>query len=489
MSEEKQLLYPELSPELKGGFNFRLLKYFGAGAIMASVTIGSGETFFASRGGAVFGYALLWCFVGSAIMKGVQVYGAARYFTLTGEHPMTHWKYLPGPRGWVPGVMGFISIACFPFWLAGLPLFIGKTINWMVGITGDEAELLMYGRLWGTLCIVVAVTLTWLQTYGFLERVQTIIVGLLLVSMLAAFFASKPDFVQALSGLVPHLPDYEPWIQQNYKDIADTPSWVEVGLYLGAIGGGTYDYIGYVGCYRENKWGLIGQHESDVDKHETEAIAKSAQTLPIELSEENIKRARGWLWPAKIDVGVGFLCVLVFTICFMTLGAEILHPKEVVPSGNELLTHQSEFLTQFHPAMMYVYQVGIFMAFFGTIYGAYEIYIRTAYECVMPLSKTFRAMPERKFRSIVLTYCAVGGLGLLWLMSNPVSIVKPAGIIGGVFTCGLWCFAMMWVDRKFLPKPLRMGLVLTGLTLISGLVLTGLGVKAIWDYVGGLIGS
>jgi len=489
MPEAKQLQYPELDPELKGGFNFRMLKYFGAGAIIASVTIGSGETFFASRGGAVFGYALLWCFVGGALMKGIQVYGAARYFTLTGEHPMTHWQFLPGPRGWVPAAMGFISIACIPFWLAGLPLFLGKTITWMLGITGDDQQLLMYGRLWGTLCIAIAVTLTWLQTYSFLEKVQVNIVGLLLFSMLAAFFASKPDWVQALSGLVPRLPDYEPWIKENYKEIAATPSWVEVGLYLGAIGGGTYDYIGYVGCFREHKWGLIGQHQTDLGHHETEAIATSAQTLPIDISEENINRARGWLWPTKIDVGIGFLCVLIFTVCFVTLGAQILRPKEVIPSGNELLTHQAEFLTQFHPAMLYVYQIGIFTAFFGTIYGAYEIYIRTAYECVMPLSKTFRAMQQRKFRAIVLTYCAVGGLSLLWLISDPVSIVKPAGIVGGVFTCGLWCFAMLWVDHKFLPKPLRMGPVLTSLTLISGLVLTVLGVKALWDYLEILMGG
>ena len=512
-----KLVYPELSPELKGGFNFKMLKFFGAGAIIASVTIGSGETFFASRGGAIFGYALLWCFIGSAIMKGVQVYTSARYMTLTGEHPMSHWKYLPGPRGWVPAAFAIISIGCFPFWLAGLPLFIGKTINWIFGIEGTDEHLLMMGRVWGTICVFIAVTLTALQTYGLLERVQTILVGFLLASMLAACFASRPDWLEALSGLVPNLPDYDPWVKQKYPDVAAVPSWVEIGLYLGAIGGGTYDYIGYIGCFREKKWGLIGSRKTVVnDKcekcgyelsgsrdagqnlcpecgatmpvtpHETEAIATSAETLPIEPSDENIRRGRAWLWPAKIDVGVGFLCVLIFTICFVVLGAQILRPKEVIPSGNELLTHQADFLTQFGKGWLYLYQLGIFAAFFGTIYGAYEIYIRTAYECVMPLSKKARAMPERKFRYIVLAYCAVGGLTLLWTMESPVDLVKPAAIIGGVFTCGLWCFAMIWADKKFLPKALRMGPVLLTLNVIAGTVLTVLGVQAIIDYVKGL---
>ena len=125
------IVYPELPSELQGGFSWRWLKYFGAGAIIASVTIGSGETIFASRGGAIFGYALLWCFVGGGILKGVQVYAAARHMTLTGEHPLTHWAAMPGPRKWVPWTIGIISFLCFPFWHAGLPLALGTTMNWI----------------------------------------------------------------------------------------------------------------------------------------------------------------------------------------------------------------------------------------------------------------------------------------------------------------------------------------------------------------------
>ena len=93
--------YPELSDELKARGFGAMLRIFGPGAIIASVTIGSGETVFASRGGAVFGYAMRWCFGGGGLMKFVQVYTSARYITLTGEHPIERWKYLPGPQGWV----------------------------------------------------------------------------------------------------------------------------------------------------------------------------------------------------------------------------------------------------------------------------------------------------------------------------------------------------------------------------------------------------
>ena len=100
--------------------------------------------------------------------------------------------------------------------------------------------------------------------------------------------------------------------------------------------------------------------------------------------------------------------------------------------------------------------------------------------CVSP----YRAMPLETFRLRTLLYCASGGLLLIWFGGDDaMKIVAPAAIVGGVFTCGLWCFAMLWVDRRFLPRSLRMGRVLTSLNWLSGAVLTGLGAQAIWSFV------
>ena len=511
MAQDK-IVYPPLTEDLKSGFSWRVLRYFGAGAIMASVTIGSGETLFASRSGAVFGYTLLWCFLGGALMKGIQVYTAGRHMVLTGEHPMTHWGQMPGPRNWVPIVIGLLSIASFPFWLAGLPLMLGQCINWIFGIdvqvlgitpsefksmlgslpAGDPqlaelsekaAQLQLIQRGWATLAIVVAVTLTYLQTYGILERAQLAIVGVLLASLLVACIASGPDWSAAVAGMVPSMPKYPDWVHQ-YQDIAKDSEWIFVCVCLGAIGGGTYDYIGYLGCFREKTWGALGlkKHtEVDTDSH----------TFEIDASDENVKLGRSWLVPAKIDVGVGFLAVVVFTACFIMLGAIILNPDQAVPDKFALLSKQARFLTDFHPALVYVYQVGIFMAFWGTIYGGYEIYLRTAYECLLPISPRFRQMPESTIRHWTLAYCAGGALLLVWLGGDdPAAMVKPAAIIGGVFTCGLWCFAMIWTDRRFLPKSLQMSPVLLILTIFSGTFLTGLGMLSIWkEYVSPLLGS
>lgn len=482
---DQPIHYPEPPADLGRGFSWRNLKYFGAGAIIASVTIGSGETLFASRGGAIFGYSLLWCFVAGAFLKGIQVYTAARYITLTGEHPMTHWGVIPGPRNWVPIAMGAMSLICFPFWLSGLPLLLGDMINWVSQAIGSNEELLFKKRVWGTIAIVVFVTITWIHTYGVLERVQLVIVGTLLLSVLVAVFAAQPDWLAALTGAItPVIPsDYEPWVHEAYADIAMRPPWIEIVAALGAIGGGTYDYLGYIGCYREKGWGALGLRDSKFAVHVKSAVS----TLPIDTSPKNLSRARRWLAAPMIDTTFAFAAVLVFTACFLILGAVVLHPQHLVPSGNELMNHQAQFLTNIHPSLRIVYVLGVFGAIGGTLYGAYEIYIRTAFECLMPVSARMRKLEFRKFRVGVLLYCGIFGMVLLWTMTNPVAMVTPAAILGGVFACGLWCFAMMWTDRRFLPRPLQMGRLLFGATAVAGTFLTLMGAKAIVDYVADLL--
>ena len=73
----------------------------------------------------------------------------------------------------------------------------------------------------------------------------------------------------------------------------------------------------------------------------------------------------------------------------------------------------------------------------------------------------------------------------MWLGGNPVEIVTPAAIFGGVLTCGLWCLLMVWTDRVFLPKSLQMGPVLLILNIFSGLFLTGWGVRSAVAFFAG----
>ena len=89
-------------------------------------------------------------------------------------------------------------------------------------------------------------------------------------------------------------------------------------------------------------------------------------------------------------------------------------------------------------------------------------------------------------RGGTVAYCFLGGLTVVWLPERIAgSIVQRmtfGTIISGAAACGLWCFAMLWLDRVRLPAPLRMSPLLKLLTWIAGVAMTFLGVQTMIAY-------
>ena len=507
MANESQQ-FPELTSDLEHGFSLGALKYFGAGAIVACVTIGSGETVFASRGGAIYGYAMLWCFVLGALCKAALVYSGSRFITLTGCSPLQSWAQLPGLRGWFVPIVSLLTCLSMPLWLAGLPGMLGDFSNWVVGIqepstvpgfsdlspAEQEAQTMqyqIYGRYWGTFYVAVAIGVTWLQTYGFLETAQMLIVALLLFCMVLATFVSQVDWPALFAGMTPSLPDYEPWVKEKYPQLTGRSPWIEIMVYLGVIGGGAQDYFGYVGLLREKAWGMLGRRD----------LFQLTEPPTIAADAENIRRGRRWLLPPQIDVSIATLAILLFTCCFVILGANVLHPNQTIPDGFKLLTEQAKFLnvlvggggpegerSTLQVLVGWVYNTGIFFAFFGTILGACEIFVRTVRECLVAIVPSWVNVPLAKFRQAVLIGAGGGGIVLMWLFLKVDArlFVEPASLISSGLVCGLWCFAMLYAEHVHLPAALRMKFPTKIAVFLAGIVLTVgplIGLKGYVEYL------
>ncbi len=63
-------------------------------------------------------------------------------------------------------------------------------------------------------------------------------------------------------------------------------------------------------------------------------------------------------------------------------------------------------------------------------------------------------------------------------------MLTPANLFTGVLACGLICLLNCWMDRRFLPPPLRMHWLLGSLNLAAGLIFLFLGLKGYWDHSG-----
>jgi len=105
-------------------------KYFGPGAILASMTIGAGNIVLAPRVGAwaVPAYSALWIVTFAIVTKGLTAYMATRYSLLSGEHIMTLFARFR-PRGWINIISIIIGFCLLPFMISTFLIILGNVIT------------------------------------------------------------------------------------------------------------------------------------------------------------------------------------------------------------------------------------------------------------------------------------------------------------------------------------------------------------------------
>ncbi|HXJ76092.1 MAG TPA: Nramp family divalent metal transporter, partial [Candidatus Dormibacteraeota bacterium] len=398
----------------------RWLSVFGPGAIIASLTIGVGELVFSSRGGAIFGYRLLWFFGVVLAMKWVLVFASARQMILTGAHPFQRWMDLPGPRGWLPMVFFLLAIPCFPIWVS----FHAGTLGTLLGgLTGTEKILNGGGHYaWGLAMLLIVLVLCASGGYAGLEKIQIAIVVIMLGCVVVAVFFVHPHWLEFLRGLlVPQPLRYPSWIEPaTYPEIASRPVWVETSTYVGIIGGSGYDYLAYVSYLRDKQWGRAGAGVTTRAEWETQA--RDAGIL---------EEGRRWLRVPLIDCLLSFAAVLIFTAVFVICGSEVLGPQHKVPDGSNLLQLQAEFVTSVHPWLRYVYFAGAFLAVFGTLYGTVEVAPTILREMAHAIDPQRAVAWQARLRGWSVGWAGVGALFLLiWFLLIQLSGAgKPPGLI------------------------------------------------------------
>lgn len=464
MTSEPALAVPH--PALRSRNPLRWLRFIGPGAVVASVTIGSGELVFSSRGGALFGYDVLWVLLAATAMKWTLAYCSLRHMVLSGAHPFDRWSHLPGPAGWFPIFFLSMSVPFFPVWLSFLAGTLGTACTWIVG-TGE-----LYG--WGTAGILLAACLLAFG-YGPLERIQRGILGLMVSCIVVAAFATGPDLSALAHGLfLPQPLQYPDWAVESLPHLRSRSEWLEVLVAASAIGGTSYNYLSYATLSRDKGWGR------------SPCGPATAQQLS-QIEAEPQHGARVWLRAALADSLTSFALLIVLAGSFCILGSEILAPRHLVPDGTDLLNYQASFLGSLSAWLLPVYITGVLLAFFGTLYGGPELQFQLVHQYLTSAQiDPPRVSPER-LRQVVIVYSLGGALCILWgsrlfPQVQLIDIVTPAAIFTGMISCGLYCLANPWTDYRFLPPGLRMPRSLVLMNIIAGVLFTAAGLKTLWDY-------
>ncbi|MBC8243155.1 MAG: Nramp family divalent metal transporter [Verrucomicrobia bacterium] len=454
------------------------LTIFGPGAIIASLTIGSGELIFSSRGGALFGYPLLSLFLLVCVFKWALVFATARHMVLTGAHPFQRWMDLPGPRGWLPLAFLLLAIVSFPIWVSFHAGTLGTLVSGLLHppSTGTGMHL-----LWGMVILIVVVGLAFTGGYKRLEKLQLLFVLLMLLAVTVSLFLVHPDWGAMLAGFANVTPPgYPDWVAEH-PDIAKRPVWVELSTYVGVIGGSGYDYLAYVTYLRDKQWG----HASN----------DRPTPVPVDAHDEAARvRLRQWCRAPLIDCTLSFAIVLLFSAVFVACGTEILGQAHKVPSGNNLLNLQAAFVEATSPWLRPFYFAGAFLALFGTLYGTIEVAPAVMREIQNAFPRSAAGMAPAKTRRITLLWVGLGGLLVLlgnlgWQQftgaEKPtalIAILTPANLFTGVLACGILCLLSGWADRRHLAAPFKAPLPLTLLNAVAAVLFIALGLKAYWDH-------
>jgi hypothetical protein len=85
-------------------------------------------------------------------------------------------------------------------------------------------------------------------------------------------------------------------------------------------------------------------------------------------------------------------------------------------------------------------------------------------------------------RNNELAFYAGGALILMWTGFSFTTLISFGSIFSGVLSTGLWALAMIYTEKKFLPKAYHMSTFAKVMVAISGIVLTSMGVLAVIQF-------
>jgi Mn2+/Fe2+ NRAMP family transporter len=428
--------YPESAPRPRG---LAVLGVFGPGAILASATIGAGETILAVRAGAWGGYDLLWLVLVASFTKSfVLLYLLGRYAALTGDSVAGRLMELPGPRGWLLVFILLADLVPAGAVFAAIAAPCGVLITQHAG--GDP-------RLWAIGFALVAIVVAVVQKYEMLEKQQVVVCLVLLVCVVVSTILVGPDLKRLLVGLfgLGRIPEVPAWAADEFRG---RPVGLELTTVFGYAGNIAMGYLVYCEFVRQKRWGVFRGTQPP----------PPPDRLPTD--DANLRRARVGLWTLRGDLALTASLIFLVTAAFMVAGAVVLHPIGQMPMGFDLLSRQAAIFAQISPALIPVYYLAILFALWGTLNTVPEIYARVTHAFLGALwPARLAAVRDLTVLRAIGLYLALCSIPLLWFRVRPQLMMDVVGLLSTNLGVGLAFVAALWLDRR-LPPPLRASRIL-----------------------------
>lgn len=430
------------------------LRHLGPGFVLSAAVVGSGELIVTTSLGAKAGFALLWLVLVSTGVKVWVQMELARWTVLNGRPALEGYREV-GPRigraSWINwlwigmdfakmfqrgGIIGGTAAACSVLWpLTGEPLSTSSLNLWAVLVTLTAIALLYSGR------------------YGMVERLCVLSVIIFTLATLGLAFGlpftdfgyGSGEFADGLSFTVP----------------AGT-----MGVALAMFG-------------------ITGVGADEMTTYTYWCVEKgyARWTGPDDGTEARARRAEGWLKVMRLDVFAGWVVCTLCTLSFYVIGAAVLHPQDLVPEGNSMITTLSRIYTDtMGPWAEHAFLIGAIAVLFSTLIGSTASVPRLWASTLGILGVIdWRDVTVRR-RTIRVLTCT---LPLLWVcfflfVQSPVLMVQIGGVGGGVFLLAV-VVAVWRLRQTGIPERFRANPWLTAALVVSSAAILFLGVYGVLE--------
>src|SRR5699024_4326414 len=214
-------------------------------------------------------------------------------------------------------------------------------------------------------------------------------------------------------------------------------------------------------------------------------------TGPNDGSAERARRAHGWISVMRTDVLVSWIVSTVCTMSFYVIGAAILHPQNLIPEGNDMITTLSSmYSSTMGEAGHWIFLIGAFAVLFSTFIASTASVPRLWTNTVSVLG--IFDWENTTTRSRIITVLTVV-FPIIWALSyliiqSPVIMVQIGGVASGVFLVAV-VIAVWHLRSREVPAEFKTNHFFTVMLVFSSLAIGLLGIYTVFETFGIEIGA
>lgn len=351
-------------------------RHIGPGIVAAATGVGAGDLVASLAAGSSFGYALFWAVLVGVAIKLALGEAVGRWHLASGSTLLQGWRDL-GAWTWVYfGV--YIVIWGFSYGAAAMSA-TGLPLNALFPVLDV--------KYWGMICALIGLVLVLLGGYVKFERLISVLVGVMFVTVVGTAILLVPDIPRLLTGIVPTLPQGS--------------ALYALGL-LGGVGG-TITMAAY------GSW--VGAKGWD---------------------------GRSWISVMRLDNASGYIITGIFVVAMLIISTELLYAGGInVTEDNEGLVRLADLLeSRFGTAWRTLFLVGFWSATMTSLLGVWNgVSLLFSDFTRRVLGKPHLtgegATKTREFRLYAL-WLTFPPMGLLFL-GKPFYLVVIYGALGALF--------------------------------------------------------